>query len=307
MKSKNYIIRIVILLVLFILFMKPEIFPLSQPAVRAVKAQLRDTFGGVGSGNGVFSRANLFTAGAVIALMGLIASIRGLVFSFFAKGKARSQTVAGLLGSIVRWICLIVAIVWVLAIFGVNLTGIFASLGLISLIIGFGAQSLIEDTITGIFIIAEGYYNIGDVIILDEFRGTVKKIGIRTTVIEDTGGNLKVVNNSDIRNIQNRSQNMSMAICDIGTPYDSDIREIEQVVMSALPDMYERNRGLFQSTPIYRGVQELGESAVVIRVTVDCMEKDYFVATRRLNREMKILFDDNGITVPFNQLDVHNV
>jgi small conductance mechanosensitive channel len=307
MKSKNYIIRIVILLVLFILFMKPEIFPLSQSAVQAVKAQLRDTFGGVGSGNGVFSRANLFTAGAVIALMGLIASIRGLVFSFFAKGKARSQTVAGLLGSIVRWICIIVAIVWVLAIFGVNLTGIFASLGLISLIIGFGAQSLIEDTITGIFIIAEGYYNIGDVIILDDFRGTVKKIGIRTTVIEDTGGNLKVVNNSDIRNIQNRSQNMSLAICDIGTPYESDIREIEQVVMSALPDMYERNRGLFQSTPIYRGVQELGESAVVIRVTVDCMEKDYFVATRRLNREMKILFDDNGITVPFNQLDVHNV
>jgi small conductance mechanosensitive channel len=307
MKSKNYIIRIVILLVLFILFMKPEIFPLSQSAVQAVKAQLRDTFGGVGSGNGVFSRANLFTAGAVIALMGLIASIRGLVFSFFAKGKARSQTVAGLLGSIVRWICIIVAIVWVLAIFGVNLTGIFASLGLISLIIGFGAQSLIEDTITGIFIIAEGYYNIGDVIILDDFRGTVKKIGIRTTVIEDTGGNLKVVNNSDIRNIQNRSQNMSLAICDIGTPYESDIREIEQVVMSALPDMYERNRGLFQSTPIYRGVQELGESAVVIRVTVDCMEKDYFVATRRLNRELKILFDDNGITVPFNQLDVHNV
>ena len=307
MKSKNYIIRIVILLVLFILFMKPEIFPLSQSAVRAVKAQLRDTFGGVGSGNGAFSRANLFTAGAVIALMGLIASIRRLVFSFFAKGKPRSQTVAGLLGSIVKWICIIVAVVWVLAIFGVNLTGIFASLGLISLIIGFGAQSLIEDTITGIFIIAEGYYNIGDVIILDDFRGTVKKIGIRTTVIEDTGGNLKVVNNSDIRNIQNRSQNMSLAICDIGTPYESDIREIEKIVTSALPDMYEHNRGLFQSTPIYRGVQELGESAVVIRVTVDCLEKDYFVATRRLNREMKILFDDNGITVPFNQLDVHNV
>ena len=83
--------------------------------------------------------------------------------------------------------------------------------------------------------------------------------------------------------------------------------EIEKIVTSALPDMYEHNRGLFQSTPIYRGVQELGESAVVIRVTVDCLEKDYFVATRRLNREMKILFDDNGITVPFNQLDVHNV
>ena len=216
------------------------------------------------------------------------------------------MTVAGLIISVIRVIAVIAGGVWVLGIMGVNLAGIFASLGIVSLIIGFGAQSLIEDSITGIFIIFEGHYNIGDIIILDDFRGTVKQISMRTTTIEDIGGNLKIVNNSDIRNIQNRSVNISATTCDIGISYDQSIIEVEKVIAENIEKMYERNQDVWESAPEYVGVNALADSAVVIRMLVRTTENNIFAAQRRLNREMKILFDENNIEIPFAQVVVHN-
>ena len=103
-----------------------------------------------------------------------------------------------------------------------------------------------------------------------------------------------------------RSTANSYAICDIGTSYDADIRDIEKVILPALPEIYERNKDVFISEPTYSGVQQLADSAVVVRVMALTSEENYFIATRRLNREMKILFDENGIEIPFNQMVIHN-
>ena len=90
MKSTHYLIRIAILLVLFVVFLKPEIFPLSQPVVTAIKTQLRENFGMIAGGRqSIFTRANVFTAGAVIVLMRLIGTVFSFIFSLFSKGKAR--------------------------------------------------------------------------------------------------------------------------------------------------------------------------------------------------------------------------
>ncbi|MGI5976932.1 MAG: hypothetical protein ACOX68_04455, partial [Candidatus Limivicinus sp.] len=113
--------------------------------------------------------------------------------------------------------------------------------------------------------------------------------------------------NSNIRNIQNRSRKSSVVVCDVGTSYGDDVRKLEKIIIPALPKMYIRNADVFLDEPAYYGVQDLGESSVVLRVCVDVKEENFFIARRRLNREMKILFDDNNIVIPFNQLDIHTV
>ena len=304
--NKRVLIKIALLAIVLVLLLNPGIFPFAEGTINAVKTEMSNHIGSVlGAGTGLLSPSKLIPAAAVIVLMWLVCTIALTLVDLVKTHKARALTVTHVVRSLIKYACFIIGAVWTLSILGVDLTAIFASLGILTLVVGFGAQSLIEDMVTGLFIILEGNYNIDDVIILDDFRGTVKKIGIRTTTIEDAGGNLKIVNNSDIRNIQNRSILPSVAICDIGICYEDDIRKVEEAILPKLEGIYARNPNLFKATPEYMGVQELADSSVVLRFTAYCDEADIFVATRMLKREMKILFDDNNISIPFPQLDVH--
>jgi len=303
---KKRLIQVVVFTLLLVFLLVPSLNPFLDDAGRAaVTAQIQDTFGGLLGGAGTLTPARLICAAAVAPLVWLLCILICSLLSLIAERKHSSRSMTGLMASLVKFISFAVGAIWALGILGVNLTGIFASLGIASLIIGFGAQSLIEDAVTGIFIIFEGQYHVGDIIVLDDFRGTVKHIGIRTTTIEDTGGNLKIVNNSDIRNVQNRSRNSSVAVCDLCISYDADIREVEKVIFATLPRLYKKHSKLFVTPPRYMGVESLGESSVVLRIVADVAEKDFFLGYRTLNREMKIMCDENGIEIPFNQLVVH--
>ena len=304
-KAKKIIVYVVLALLLAVLLM-PSINPLlDADGKAAAEQQLQETFGSLFSGVGTFSPAKLMTIAAVIILMVLCYSLLSLVTKYVAKRQNRSQSIIGLFVALLKLVVGVVCVVWILNILGVNMTGVFASLGIMSMIVGFGAQSLIEDSITGIFIIFEGDYHVGDIIVLDEFRGVVRSIGIRTTIIEDAGGNLKIVNNSDIRNIQNRSRNTSLAISDISIGYEADIEQVEKVIADNLQAIYERNTDKFLAVPKYLGVQELADSSVVLRFTVDVTEENVFSGRRALSRELKILFDKNNINIPFPQVVVH--
>ena len=310
MNKKWRWITAAVLLVIIILLLNPQWNLLLSPeTTAAVKAEMQADFGILAGGTGgtAFTWGKVMAIFAILAIMLLSVIVINSVLEKMTAGKRRSKTVATLVKSVVKVLAVIITIVWVLDVLGVNMAGIFASLGIASLIIGFSAQSLIEDTITGIFIILEGQYNIGDVIVVDDFRGTVVNINMRTTTIMDLSNNLKIINNSTIRNIQNRSRNMSVVVCDVGTSYSADIRDLEKIIIPALPEMYDRNADVFAAAPVYAGVQELGDSSVVLRVAVDVREENFFAARRRLNREMKILCDDNHIEIPFNQLDVHTI
>lgn len=307
MKKTNGLLKTAGLVVLLIILLNPGMNPLLGEGVKnATVAEIHKTFGVLAGGTtGILSPARLMTVLAVLIFMWLLTSVSCTVIEKISKGKRRSETVASLTISVIKVIGAIATVVWVLSVLGVDIGTIFASLGIMSLIIGFGVQSLIEDCVTGLFIIFEGIYNIGDIIVLDTFRGTVEKITLRTTTLKDAGGNLQVINNSDIRNIQNRSAVESVAICDIGITYEADIREVEKLVLPELPRIYEENEDVFLAVPKYAGVQSLDASSVTLRFTVATKEENFFPATRRLNREMKCLFDDKGIEIPFNQIVVH--
>lgn len=306
MKATKKVILILILAAAVAILLNPRWIPfLDAQTCQGITEQVNVTFGALFQETGALSPAKIVCSAAILLGAWLLNIILCSLLEILARNGKHRQSMAGLLTSLSKFMCFLVGGVWALNVLGVNLTGIFASLGLASLIIGFGAQSLIEDAITGIFIIFEGQYNVGDIIVLDEFRGVVRSIGIRTTTLEDTGGNMKIVNNSDIRNMQNRSRNRSVAVCDVGISYDAKIEEVEAVLVPALQDIFERNRDVFLAAPIYVGVEELGASCVVLRLNVDVAEENFFIGRRRLNRELKLLFDNNNIEIPYNQIVVH--
>ncbi len=301
------VVKIVVVLAIFIFLILPSINPLLKGDTKdKVANEIKKCFGIFkdGENSAVFSVEKIIAAVAVALFVWLVTKVVCLIVEKTSAGRKRSKTVAGMVTSILKALGTVLAFIWVLSVMGVNLAAIFASLGVVSLILGFGVQSLIEDCVTGIFIIISGEYNIGDIIVLEDFRGTVERISMRTTTIRDDGGNLKIINNSDIRNIQNRSNNQSLASCEIGISYSANLLEVEEIINAALPEIYERNKDVFENVPRYSGVQSLGASAVILRILVNVSEKNIFPATRRLNREMKLLFDEHGIEIPFNQLVV---
>ena len=249
--------------------------------------------------------AQLITLVLALALVWLIYQVLKLILQLVGKRGGRAQTVTNLISGLMKYVAVIAAVVWGLSILGVNATAVLAGVGIVGLILGFGAQSLIEDIITGAFIIFENQYSVGDIIILDDFRGTVRSIGVRTTVIEDAGGNLKVVNNSDIRNFQNRSRNNSVALCLVSVAYSTDLRKLEALLKEALPKLKEEHPDLYLTAPRYLGVDQLADSGVNLKFAVDVTEQNVFGAQRMLARDLKILFDEKGVEIPFPQVVVH--
>lgn len=222
------------------------------------------------------------------------------------KLKSRhAETIKSLLCNCLKYAVVIYAIIFGLSIMGVNMVAVIASLGVLGLVVGFGAQTLIEDVITGLFIVFEGQFHVGDIVTIDGFRGAVTSIGIRTTQITDAGNNIKIINNSDIRTLTNLSEVESVAIADVGISYSADLEQAEQAVQGLLEKLPELYPGLFLDRPGYCGVQELADSAVVLRVTAKVDETQVYHARRLLNRELKLCLDRAGIEIPFPQIVVH--
>ncbi len=305
MKKKNAktYIGIVLVAILALLLANPQWLPLSDGLKSAVAETEKNNL--LFKSDAHTTIAQLITLVLAIALVWLIYQIIKLILGALARRGGRTQTVTNLISGLLKYIAVIVAVVWGLSILGVNATAVLAGVGLVGLILGFGAQSLIEDIITGAFIIFENQYSVGDIIILDDFRGTVRNIGVRTTVIEDAGGNLKVVNNSDIRNFQNRSRNNSLAMCICAVSYDTDLRQLEKVMAKSLPGSQLNHPELYLSDIRYMGVDQLADSGVNLKFSVNAKESQFFAAQRMLARDVKLLMDDNNIEIPFPQVVVH--
>ena len=301
MKNRT-IIGLVIAFLLLLITMNPGLLPLSPETAEKMK-ELRQLHFLI-DGSGKMTIAHILTLIGAISLLWILFTVIRLILEKTAK-NTHSRTIAILLTELFRYLAVIIAVIWGLSILGVNTSALLAGAGIISLIIGFGAQSLIEDIITGLFIIFERQYEIGDIIILDDFRGVVRAIGVRTTTIEDVGGNLKVVNNSDIRNFQNRSKNNSYSICLVGVSYNTNIPAMEEAIAEALPEIYEDNQDLFLDVPEYLGIEEFADSSMVLKFQVLTKEENVFRSRRRLNRELKIMLDEAGIEIPFPQVVVH--
>jgi small conductance mechanosensitive channel len=218
----------------------------------------------------------------------------------------RAKTVLAVVSNMLKYIAAIVIFCGVLTILGVNIATIVASTGVIALIIGFGAESLIADVVTGMFILLDNQYNVGDIIEVGGFRGTVSDIGIRTTCVTDPGGNVKIINNSDMKNILNRSDKNSKAVSVFPVPYETDIPALEAKNPAMLDGIYEAHKDVFKSVPKYLGMEALSSSSVDLKFIAEVDESDIYSGARLLNRELFVGMRKLGVECPFTQVDIHS-
>lgn len=221
-----------------------------------------------------------------------------------SKRSPRAVTICDMLSNFLKYVVFILAFLLILGAFGVNTAALAASAGILTLIVGLGCQSLIADILAGVFIVFEGAFKVGDIVVVGGFRGTVQHIGIRSTRIIDATGNVKIIKNSAIDDLINNTQDLSVAVCTCGVDYAIPMERVEAVINANLDYMKEKIPQIVEG-PIYLGVDELADSGVIVKLIAKCEEKDKFTVQRAMNREIKVIFDANEITIPFPQITVN--
>lgn len=290
----------------------------SRPIVKViVYAVIAAALVGIGMATGIFSSfenafqgisLSLSSVMQVILMAAIVLAVANLlivILSLIRGTKNRSQTFVSVIGNVIRYAAAIIIICWGLKILGADIGTVVAGIGIVALIIGFGANSLIADLVTGIFMIFENQYNVGDYVEVGGFRGKVTSIGIRTTCLEDGGGNVKIINNSSMTNILNRSDHASKAVSVIGMSYDCDLPALEAKIPDMMHGIYEAHSDIMLSMPQYLGVEELAESSVNLKFVVEVEDTNIYSGGRILNRELFLRFKEAGVEVPFPQLDIH--
>ena len=247
----------------------------------------------------------IFSLAIMVLAVTVAKQIVSLILGVRSFENHRAKTIVTIIKSVLQYVAWLVIICWGLHILGVDIGTIVASVGVLALIVGFGAESLIADVVTGLFMLIENQYNVGDIIEIDGYRGTVVAIGIRTTSVQDSSGNIKIINNSSMKNILNRSDNNSVTVADFAIPYDTDLRKLEEKIPEILQTIYEAHTDVMEAVPKYVGVQSLGASEIVLRFVVDVREKDIYSTARIMNHDLLLAFRDVGVECPFPQLDVH--
>jgi small conductance mechanosensitive channel len=221
------------------------------------------------------------------------------------KKGARALTIAKLLNSVVKYVIWFVVIMVILSSLGVDLTPFIASAGVVGLAVGFGAQEIVKDFISGFFIIFDGEFEVGEVIEVDGFKGTVLTIGLRTTVIENWMGQRKIINNGAIEKIVNFSRNNSLAIVDFGVAYETDLLKLSDIMpafLEQIKDKYE----VITEMPSFLGVIELADSSINMRIIAKTETLKHFQVERDIRKDIVLYFREHDIEIPFPQVVVHN-
>jgi len=221
------------------------------------------------------------------------------------SGSNRRKTVCSLIASFVKYIGAIIIFTVLLGIwFGSGaVTTVVAGLGILGLVIGLGAQSMISDILAGVFIVFENNFCVGDIVTVDDFRGTVTEIGVRTTQIKSPLGDLKIINNSHIRILINMSRHSSFAICEVTISYTEDLERVEKIITANLERIGKKLPAVIE-TPGYLGAAEFTNRGVLLKIKARCVEADRIQLTRDLNKEIKLLFDKNKIKIAVEQVEV---
>ena len=214
---------------------------------------------------------------------------------------AKGETVCRLLHNLLKYMSVILVLYYCLALFGIDTKTLLASAGILTLVVGLGAQRLVSDILAGLFIIFEGEFQVGDIVTIGDYRGKVVEIGVRTTKIEDGSKNIKIISNSDVCGVINMTREYSYAWVDVGIEYGESLERVENILEKEFPNIRTHLPNIIDG-PFYKGVISLGDNSVNIRVMVLCSEADRIQMERDLNREMKFIFDKYNINIPFPQI-----
>lgn len=221
--------------------------------------------------------------------------------------KKREDTLISIFEGTVKVIVWAAAILMIIAELGVNIGPLLAGAGIFGLAIGFGAQYIIRDFFTGLFIILENQYRVGDVVKIGDIAGTVESINLRMTVLRDVDGTVHHVPNGEIKIASNLSKEFARVNMKIGIAYNTDIEEAIKVVNQVGKEMSKDSewKDKIIKAPEFVRVDDLADSAMVIKISVEVKPLEQWSVLGELKKRIKVAFDKQGIEIPFPQIVVH--
>ncbi|MGE2715201.1 mechanosensitive ion channel family protein [Mycolicibacterium litorale] len=219
------------------------------------------------------------------------------------RRQQRAQTIGSVLKSTVSIVMLIWVVLAILNVLGVNIAPFIASAGVVGLAIGFGAQNLVRDFVTGVFMLLEDQYGVGDTVDLGEAVGEVESVGLRVTTVRDIDGTLWYVRNGEIARVGNMSQDYAVARIEMPVALTADIAQAEKVAVEAAEEALEDPalKAKVLGEPEMLGVQELSPDLLTLRMTIKTRPNAQWSVQRRLRREILRAYDENDIDLPFRQ------
>lgn len=219
------------------------------------------------------------------------------------RAPARAEAIESVLKSVITWALAITAVLLTLGEFEINLAPLIAGAGIAGVALGFGAQSVVRDFLSGLFMLIEDQYGIGDVIEVGGVVGDVENISLRTTKLRDVSGTVWHIPNGEITRVGNHSQLWSKALIDVRVAYDTDLRQAVRL-LDDIADEYWRETHMADQSgdiiedPTVLGVQELGEGAIKLRLVVKTEPSAQWRVAREMRLRIKEAFDEAGITIP---------
>ncbi len=249
----------------------------------------------------------VLAATVVICLFICFISKRVILKIFSIKNKnidiKKKRTIVNLISNVFRLFIISIGGIIILQAFGVDTASLVASLGVFSLVVGLAIQDVLKDFISGIYLVFEGQYSIGDWVKIGDFKGEVLPSNFRTTRLKAYSGEIKIISNRNISEIINYSLSNSAAIVDISVAYDSDLTKVRQV-LDAICDELKEKKAIKDISCL--GVETLSDSSIVFRIVAfDEYSKSISLA-RFIKEKVVIAFNNNKIVIPFFQVVVHN-
>lgn len=212
--------------------------------------------------------------------------------------KGRALTLKSLMVNVFSYVLIFIVVVMLLETVGVQATALLAGAGVVGLAIGFGAQGLVSDIVTGFFLLLEKQIDVDDYVTTGSFSGIVESVGLRTTQIRGFDGTLHYVPNREITSLSNHSRGNMRALVDIGISYDDDINRAASILQEVCDRIAQEDENIVDG-PNVLGVQGLGASDVVLRVVGKTKNGEQWGVERKLRKAFKEAFDTHGIEIPF--------
>ena len=216
------------------------------------------------------------------------------------RNPQQVNTLRSLVNSVFSYIMYFIIVTLVLSVFGVNVSSLLAVAGVGGVAISFGAQTLVKDIISGLFIWSEGSIAVGDIVDINGLQGEVEAIAIRTTTIRNYNGNVYTVPNGDIRSVTNMSRGFKRAIVDIRCPYEANQRHLVDIITEEMQRAGQEIEGLSE-TPDVMSILSFDADAVVVRVAARCPVGENWRIERDIRSRIKARFDREGIVMPHYQ------
>lgn len=220
--------------------------------------------------------------------------------NYFISNK-RANTIGIILKKSVKYVLYFIAVLMVLEMFGIKTTSILATAGVGGLAIGFGAQSLVKDVITGFFILLEDQFAVGDYIKISDFEGVVEELGIRVTKLRDFSGELHIIPNGEIQIVTNRTRGAMRAAVTVEIAYEEDINKAIRVIEELSQEVKDSNEFILDG-PTVLGVDAFGSSGVSIRIVAKTEAMEQWNVERTLRKKIKEAFDLENIEIPYEKM-----